>query len=107
MPRFDRRHGSGGAKVLLGEKLDGVILPRSTFFPMNPTTLPSPSSRRSRWFPGEMKEAVDLVTSPYGLGATVVTEDVERGERVAPPGRFWDGFHDRRPVRLLTFRSAA
>ena len=81
----------GGAKVLLG----GKKLNRRGFF-LEPTILidvkpDNPAFRQEFFAPVAMvfrvkneKEAVDLANdSPYGLGATVMTKDVERGKRVA------------------------
>ena len=81
----------GGAKVLVG----GKKLDRRGFF-LEPTILTdvrpdNPAYRQEFFAPVAMvfrakneKEAVDLANdSPYGLGATVITQDVERGKRVA------------------------
>jgi len=81
----------GGAKVLLG----GKKLNRRGFF-LAPTILTditpdNPAFHQEFFAPVAMvfrvkneKEAVDLANdSPYGLGATVITKDVERGKRIA------------------------
>lgn len=81
----------GGAKVLLG----GKKLNRRGFF-LEPTILTdvkpdNPAFHQEFFAPVAMvfrvtneKEAVDVANdSPYGLGATVITKDVERGKRIA------------------------
>ena len=81
----------GGAKVLLG----GKKLDRRGFF-LEPTILTdvqpdNPAYAQEFFAPVAMvfrvkdeKAAIDLANdSPYGLGATVITKDVERGKRVA------------------------
>ncbi len=81
----------GGAKVLLG----GKKLNQRGFF-LEPTILTdvkpdNPVFHQEFFAPVAMvfrvkneKEAVDLANdSPYGLGATVITKDVERGKRIA------------------------
>ena len=81
----------GGAKVLLG----GKKLNQRGFF-LEPTILTdvkpdNPAFHQEFFAPVAMvflvkteKEAVDLANdSPYGLGATVITKDVERGKRIA------------------------
>ena len=81
----------GGAKVLLG----GKKLNRRGFF-LEPTILTdvkpdNPAFHQEFFAPVAMvfrvkneKEAVDVANdSPYGLGATVMTKDVERGKRIA------------------------
>ena len=81
----------GGAKVLLG----GKKLNRRGFF-LEPTILTdvkpdNPAFYQEFFAPVAMvfrvkneEEAVDLANdSPYGLGATVITKDVERGKRIA------------------------
>ena len=91
----------GGARVLLG----GKKLNRRGFF-LEPTILTdvkpdNPAFHQEFFAPVAMvfrvkneKEAVDLANdSPYGLGASVMTKDVERGKRIARADRFWDGFH--------------
>jgi succinate-semialdehyde dehydrogenase / glutarate-semialdehyde dehydrogenase len=80
-----------GARVLMG----GKRLARRGFF-LEPTILTdvqpdNPAYRQEFFAPVAMvfrakneKEAIDLANdSPYGLGATVMTGDVERGKRVA------------------------
>ncbi len=81
----------GGAKVSLG----GKKLNRRGFF-LEPTILTdvkpnNPVFHQEFFAPVAMvfrvkneKEAVDLANdSPYGLGATVITKDIERGKRIA------------------------
>jgi succinate-semialdehyde dehydrogenase/glutarate-semialdehyde dehydrogenase len=81
----------GGAKVVMG----GKKLDRRGFF-LEPTILTdvrpeNPAYYQEFFAPVAMvfrvkneKEAVELANdSPYGLGATVVTKDVERGKRIA------------------------
>jgi succinate-semialdehyde dehydrogenase/glutarate-semialdehyde dehydrogenase len=81
----------GGAKVLFG----GKKLNRRGFF-LEPTILTdvkpdNPAFHQEFFAPVAMvfrvkneKEAVDVANdSPYGLGATVITKDVERGKRIA------------------------
>ena len=81
----------GGAKVLLG----GKKLDRRGFF-LEPTILTdvqpdNPAYNQEFFAPVAMvfrvkneKEAVELANdSPYGLGATVITQDVEHGKRIA------------------------
>ena len=81
----------GGAKVLLG----GKKLNRRGFF-LEPTILTDVKSDNPAFYqeffaPVAMvfrvkneAEAVDLANdSPYGLGATVITKNVERGKRIA------------------------
>jgi succinate-semialdehyde dehydrogenase/glutarate-semialdehyde dehydrogenase len=81
----------GGARVSLG----GKKLDRRGFF-LEPTILTdiqpdNPAYTQEFFAPVAMvfrvkneKAAIDLANdSPYGLGATVITKDVERGKRVA------------------------
>jgi len=81
----------GGAKVLLG----GRRLNRQGYF-LEPTILTditpdNPAFRTEFFAPVALifrvkneKEAIDLANnSPYGLGGTVITKDVERGKRIA------------------------
>ena len=81
----------GGAQILLG----GTKLPRRGFF-LAPTILTdvrpdNPVYRQEFFAPVAMMfrvnneaEAVKLANdSPYGLGATIITKDVERGKRIA------------------------
>ena len=81
----------GGANALLG----GKRLARHGFF-LEPTILTdvrpdNPAYRQEFFAPVAMvfrveseAEAVDLANdSPFGLGATVITKDVERGKRIA------------------------
>jgi len=81
----------GGAKVLLG----GKKLNRRGFF-LEPTILTdvksdNPAFHQEFFAPVAMvfrvkdeREAVDVANdSPYGLGAAVITKDVERGKRIA------------------------
>ena len=105
----------GGAKVLLG----GKKLNRRGFF-LEPTILidvkpDNPAFRQEFFAPVAMvfrvkneKEAVDLANdSPYGLGATVMTKDVERGKRVARQIDSGMVFINESTGTHLTFRSAA
>lgn len=81
----------GGAKILLG----GTKLDRRGFF-LAPTILTevrpdNPAYRQEFFAPVAMifrveneAEAVKLANdSPFGLGATVITKDIERGKRIA------------------------
>jgi len=82
---------AGGAKVVVG----GKRLDRRGFF-LEPTILTdvrpeNPAYYQEFFAPVAMvfrvkneQEAVDLANdSPYGLGATVITRDIERGKRIA------------------------
>jgi succinate-semialdehyde dehydrogenase/glutarate-semialdehyde dehydrogenase len=82
---------SGGAKVLLG----GKRLSRRGFF-LEPTILTdmtsdNPAFHQEFFAPVALifrvkdeKEAIRLANdSPYGLGGSVITKDIERGKRVA------------------------
>lgn len=81
----------GGAKLLMG----GKKLDRRGFF-LEPTILvevkpDNPAFRQEFFAPVAMvfrvkdeEEAVNLANdSPFGLGATVITKDIERGRRIA------------------------
>ena len=81
----------GGAKVLLG----GKRLDRPGYF-LEPTILTditpdNPAYRQEFFAPVALifvvkneKEAVELANdSPYGLGGSVITKDIERGKRIA------------------------
>jgi succinate-semialdehyde dehydrogenase/glutarate-semialdehyde dehydrogenase len=81
----------GGAKVLLG----GKRLDRRGYF-LEPTILAevrpdNPAYRQELFAPVAMvfrvkneEEAIRLANdSPFGLGASVITKDIERGKRVA------------------------